>query len=81
MSSPTYFVQECPTCGRRLHIRVEHLGRQVVCQHCSGKFVASDPAAESGRSPESAHTLLRRVDELLQDTPQPTSHPRAANPR
>ncbi len=35
MSNPTYFVQECPTCGRRLQIRVEYLGKRVVCQALS----------------------------------------------
>ena len=43
MSNPTYFIQECPTCGRRLQIRVEHLGRRVVCQHCQGHLIAADP--------------------------------------
>jgi hypothetical protein len=43
MSPSTYFVQECPTCGRRLHIRVEYLGRRVVCQHCHGALIAADP--------------------------------------
>ena len=38
------FVQECPTCGRRLHIRVEYLGRKVSCQHCRGQLMACDPA-------------------------------------
>ena len=44
MSNATYFVQECPTCGRRLQIRVEYLGRRVVCQHCQGALIAADPA-------------------------------------
>ena len=44
MAKSIYFVQECPTCGRRLQIRVDYLGREVVCQHCQGKFVARDPA-------------------------------------
>ena len=29
MSKATYFVQECPTCGRDLEIRVEYLGKRV----------------------------------------------------
>ena len=45
MTSAIYFVQECPTCGRRLQIRVEDLGRRVVCQHCQGRFLAVDPAS------------------------------------
>jgi hypothetical protein len=46
MSPSTYFVQECPTCGRRLHIRVEYLGRRVVCQHCHGALIAADPVLQ-----------------------------------
>jgi hypothetical protein len=30
MSSSTYFVQECPICGRQLQIRVEYLGKRVI---------------------------------------------------
>ena len=81
MSSSTYFVLECPTCGRRLQIRVEYLGKRVVCQHCRGEFIACDP--ESARYPdaaESATALLRRADELLQDARRRmrsrVSHPR-----
>ena len=45
MASPLYFVQECPTCGRNLQVRVVYLGKNVVCQHCQGKFLACDPRA------------------------------------
>jgi hypothetical protein len=38
----TYFQQECPVCGRTLRIRVEHLGRGVVCRHCRCRFTALD---------------------------------------
>jgi DNA-directed RNA polymerase subunit RPC12/RpoP len=67
MPNPTYFVQECPTCGRRLQIRVEYLGRKVVCQHCRGQLVACDPA--SNRYPELSQSdeLLRRAEQLLHD--------------
>lgn len=46
MVRSTYFLQECPTCGRGLEIRVEYFGRTMVCQHCSGTFVAAQQAAE-----------------------------------
>ena len=29
MSNPTYFIQECPTCGRQLQIRVEYLDAEL----------------------------------------------------
>ena len=65
MSRSTYFVQECPTCGRSLQVRVEYLGRHVVCQHCHARFEASDAgSAPSGSSGD----LLRRADELLQSS-------------
>jgi len=63
MSNSIYFVQECPTCGRSLQIRVEYLGRRLICEHCRGRFVARDPA-----SAPLDHTddLLSRADALLQ---------------
>jgi len=66
MSNPTYFVQGCPTCGRRLQIRVEHLGKWLVCQHCQGRLVATDPANLRCDGAESGDALLRRADELLE---------------
>ncbi len=66
MPRATYFVQECPTCGRRLQIRVEYLGRKVVCQHCRGQFVAYDPNGRRADNLPIAPTLLERADELLQ---------------
>ena len=44
MSHSTYFAQECPTCGRKLQVRVKYLGKKVVCQHCNASFRALDPA-------------------------------------
>ncbi len=65
MSNPTYFVQECPTCGRHLQIRVEYLGKGVVCQHCQGELLAADPANLRCDDPQPGNALLRRADELL----------------
>ena len=70
MSNPTYFVQECPTCGRRLQIRVEYLGRKVVCQHCQGQLVATDPSSLRYDHAKPASELLRRADELLESVAQ-----------
>ena len=66
MSQPTYFVQGCPTCGRRLHVLVEYLGRKVVCRHCRAPFVACDPASRRCDDGQPAQTLLHRANELLQ---------------
>jgi hypothetical protein len=41
MASGMVFVRPCPTCGRNLEIRVELLGREVQCRHCSAEFVAT----------------------------------------
>ncbi len=41
MASGMFFVRPCPTCGRHLEIRVELLGREVLCRHCSAEFVAT----------------------------------------
>ncbi len=81
MPGSTYFTQECPTCGRRLQIRVEFLGKGVVCQHCRGEFVARDPSSD--RYPESRppKTLLHRVDELLESAQDEHDSSRASHPR
>ena len=65
MSRSTYFVQECPTCGRNLQIRVQYLGRQVVCQHCGARFEAFDPTNASYPSASSSLSLLERAEQLL----------------
>ena len=65
MSNSTYFVRECPTCGRRLRIRVEYLGKVLVCQHCQGEFEALDPSNVRLDSADRKNALLRRADQLL----------------
>lgn len=66
MANSTYFYQECPTCGRLLEIRVTHLGRKVVCEHCRANLVATDPAAVRDVDHFARDdALLDRVDRLL----------------
>lgn len=81
MSNSTYFVQECPTCGRRLQIRVEYLGKQVVCQHCQGRFVASDPSNSRIDDGDGGNALLRRADELLESVDRWKCRTRSTYPR
>jgi hypothetical protein len=69
MPSATYFVQECPTCGRRLQIRVEYLGKRVACQHCQGTFVAAETNLR-GESADEGSALLRRANALLDSVAQ-----------
>jgi len=66
MPRSTFFVQECPTCGRTVHVRVEYLGKRVVCQHCQARFEACDPASGGSSPSGSGVALLRRAEELLQ---------------
>ncbi len=70
MSSSTFFAQGCPTCGRRLHIRVEYLGKSVVCEHCRGQFIACDPSSNRYGDSAASDELLKRADELLEDATQ-----------
>lgn len=66
MAVATYFVQGCPTCGRNLQIRVQYLGKKVVCQHCAAKFVATDSNGPADAS-ASGTSLLARADQLLME--------------
>ena len=66
MPNSTYYVQECPTCGRNLQIRLEYLGKQVVCQHCSACFEACEPGSDAYPPADSSLSLLQRADELLE---------------
>ena len=66
MPHNTYFVQECPTCGRKLEVRVQYLGKQVICQHCGARFEAYDPSSASYPPPPSTISLLERAEQLLQ---------------
>ncbi len=81
MSNGMYFVRECPTCGRHLYIRVEYLGKKVVCQHCHGKLEARDPATSGMGSFETSESLLRRADELLENSAKAAANSRFTHPR
>jgi len=67
-----YFVQECPTCGRNLQVRVEYMGKRVVCQHCKARFEACDPTSESYPPMESSLSLLARADQLIESAARST---------
>lgn len=62
----TYFVQECPTCGRNLQVRIEYLGKRVVCQHCKAMFEACDPSSAAYPPMESSLSMLARADQLIE---------------
>jgi hypothetical protein len=75
MSRATFFIRECPTCGRRLQIRVEHLGRMVQCKHCEAQFVAHDPST-SVEPADPRLSLLERANQLLESFDQSHDHPK-----
>lgn len=49
MAHGLYFIQGCPTCGRRVQVRMEYLGKYVTCHHCGAAFLAdaSDKQSEA----------------------------------
>lgn len=65
MPRSTYYVQECPTCGRNLQVRVEYLGRLIVCQHCEARFEASLSSAESDSGVLAGSSLMERAEALI----------------
>jgi hypothetical protein len=76
MSGTTYFVQECPTCGRALQVRVEYLGKKVSCQHCAARFVASDGSMDELSVLDSGISLLERAEQLIDSATKITSESR-----
>jgi len=81
MSNSVNFAQGCPTCGRRLYIRVEHLGKKVVCQHCHGKFTACDQSSLGHSHFDASDVVLRRANELLRNATQRNLHSQVGHPR
>ncbi len=82
MSRNVFFVRDCPTCGRRLHIRVEYLGKKVVCPHCGAMLDAVDLAAGDLPVTETSRSLMQRVDKLLETTSDETAdYARLPHPR
>ena len=65
MAGITYFVQECPTCGRKVQVRVNYLGKRVACRHCGAQFAACDPQSPEYPPADSSLAMLARVDQLL----------------
>jgi len=82
MSKHIFFNRECPTCGRRLLILVEYLGKRVVCPHCGAKLDAVELSPGDVPVTDASDSLMQRVDELLEApvesrvTPSRLLHPR-----
>lgn len=73
MVRATYFVQDCPVCGRRVQVNVAHLGKSVTCQHCAGRFEAFDPDNRPPVQANEGSTIMSRVAELLAMSEPPHS--------
>ncbi len=68
MPGRTYFYRPCPTCGRSVRIRVDYLGKLLICQHCRGQFVASDESLGAPIPSEGVSNLplMDRAEKLLE---------------
>ena len=75
MNRATYFVQRCPTCGRNLQIRIEYLGRSLICQHCRGEFTAADEVSAPWSSAQQ-DLIMERADQLLATADRQRQRPR-----
>lgn len=62
MSTSTYYMQSCPTCGRRLRVLVEYMGRRLTCPHCRALFHAGEPAMEGSLD-------AARIERLIAQSP------------
>ncbi|RIK81439.1 MAG: hypothetical protein DCC67_08195 [Planctomycetota bacterium] len=49
-----------------MQVRVEYMGKRVVCQHCKARFEACDPASAAYPPMESSLSLLARADQLIE---------------
>ncbi|MFO7903636.1 MAG: hypothetical protein ACQESR_07380 [Planctomycetota bacterium] len=76
MSRATFFLRECSTCGRRLRIRVEYLGRVLRCRHCGAMFEADDPSYPEPTAAHAGISLLERADQLLDSFDTKRQRPR-----
>lgn len=61
----TPFTQNCPICGRRVHVSHDHRKLTIVCQHCHGAFLAHDPQTRGAGSHDQTDSLMLRADRLL----------------
>ncbi len=59
------FGQSCPTCGRRIEVRLELLGRSIACPHCHAEFTASERPVPL---PKSEDALMDRVERALRQS-------------
>ncbi len=75
MVSMTYFLQNCPVCGRPSQVRVTYLGKRVTCAHCRGEFVARDPDAAPDHASRETDLMLRAARLLQRASRLPDQQP------
>lgn len=63
-------VEECPVCGRPVEICCEHFGRRLVCQHCGGRFVATEEGIETPEWMQRYQSVLQAADQWLKVSAQ-----------
>ncbi|MEW4561798.1 response regulator [Bremerella sp. JC770] len=80
MCKVTYFVQSCPTCGRKLQVKVEYLGLEVSCQHCGASFTSQDPAMVGAPLENPVDDALHKADAFLGRGLTSTHFPAAFGP-
>jgi uncharacterized Zn finger protein len=74
VANGTYFLSECPTCARKLEIRVELLGKRVSCQSCGAIHVASNIVERSVNDQRIEQVLARAKAYIASvDTCNPTA--------
>lgn len=75
MADSAFFVQECPTCGRSLRVRVEYLGKRLICQHCRGSLMAHGPGGPPLPA-DDRQGLLIRAGQLIDQAERRLARPR-----
>ncbi|MCA9106309.1 MAG: hypothetical protein KDA83_12830 [Planctomycetales bacterium] len=63
MGQTNFYVNPCPTCGRRLEIAARHLGHPVECPHCTSRFLAGQGMSDERTS--AVEQALLRADQYL----------------
>jgi len=72
MSSSVRFSKVCTTCGRSLQIPVELLGKEICCQGCGARLLATTP--ETSKLVNSFEGIDERVDRLIQAADRQLQH-------
>lgn len=67
MPNRTSFVVACPSCARKLDVKVELLGRDVECRHCQAIFNTANPTG-GPTADQAIDRLLARAQAYVDST-------------